>query len=205
MEETKKPRRRLPSGRTVKRCLCVIIAAAVLFKIVDAFVLWNSYYERYYEGLITMCSIDEKKALDPVSRWGYAPYVFSDGSRKCTLAFTKPSMGSYNMGIQLDNTGFFDNNADESYTEPIYYGGSSYNYEVKATLYRGGRVVYKGYIYIGGDEFSGGEPCGFTIKEHGVFDYHYGESEEEKKTAEKLRPEIMKIKDELQSEIVEKL
>ena len=202
-----KPERKRINAGAVKKFVCVLLTVAVVLKIAD-YCMWPGYYDKYYNGLMKLCSIDEGNTLDGVSGWGYAPYEFSDGSRKCTLAYVKPSRGHYTLRIQLDNTGFFTTNysvLEEGYIEPIKYDGSSYDYEVYALIGRFGRVRYKGYIYIGGDEFNGGEPCGFEIKDNEVFDYDYGVTDDHKQIAEKLRPEIMKIKAELENEIVGKL
>lgn len=208
-ESTKAPKqsRIKINSKAIKTALCVLLAVAVVLKIID-YCMWPAYNDKYYNGLLKLCSIDEGKTLDGMSGWGYMPYEFSDGSRKCTLAYAKPSRGHYTLRIQLDNTGFFTTNysvLEEGYTDPIYYEGSSYDYEVYAMIGRFGSVRYEGYIYIGGDEFEGGDPCGFEIKDNKVFDYKYGVPDEYKQTAERLRPEIIKIKAELENEIVGKL
>ena len=201
-------KRRKINGKVVKITLCILLAIAVAIKMID-YCMWPAYNDKYYNGLLKLCSIDEENTLDGMSGWGYAPYEFSDGSRKCTLAYAKPSRGHYTFRVQLDNSGFFTTDYDElvknGYIEPIKYDNASYSYEVYALVGRSGRVSYKGYIYIGGDEFSGGDPCGFEIKDNDVFEYNYGVPDNYKQIAEKLRPEIMKIKAELENEIIGKL
>lgn len=199
-----KHKRRIINRKVIKICICTLLIIGVLFKIVDH-CMWPSYYEKYYKGLIKICEIDEDKAADGMSGWGYAPYEFSDGSRKCTLAYSKPSRGDYSLRIQLDNTGFFEVYSPDIYKEPIFFDNISYDYEIYAMVGRFGSVRYTGYIYIGGDEFTSGDPCGFDIKDNEVFDYHHGVSDDHKQIAETLKPEIMKIKNELQNEIIEKL
>ena len=186
------------SDKTVKICICVLLALAVIAKVIDVS-LWKGYNQKYYDGLISLRSIDEEKALDSTSGWSYAPYEFSDGSRKCTLAYTKPSTGHYTLRIQLDNTGFFDVYPSDEYLEPIKYDGAEYDYEIYAMIGRFDSVRYTGYVYIGST------PCGFDIKNNDALDFKYGVSDEHKQTVEKLHPEIMKIKNELQNEIVKKL
>ena len=199
-----KHKRRIINRKRIKICICMLLIIGILFKIVDH-CMWPSYYDRYYNGLIKLCGIDEEKALDSTSGWSYAPYEFSDGSRKCTLEYSKPSRGHFNMGIQFNNTGFFDEDTHKSHMVPLEYNNISYDYEICATVGRFGSIRYTGYIYIGGDEFTGGDPCGFDIKDNEVFDYHHGVADDHKQIAETLKPEIMKIKNELQNEIIEKL
>lgn len=190
--------------RKIKICICTVLILLLAVKIVDVS-FWRGYYENYYLGLIKLYDIDEKAALDGVSGWSYVPYEFSDGSRKCTLTYTKPKTGSYNMRIQLDNTGFFDagDHPEESYTKPIessYSGIDYFDYEIGVTIGRFDRIRYSCYLTT-----DTGEICGFDIKDDGSFSYHYGVKDNNKRAVESVKPEIMKIKKELDEEILKKL
>ena len=61
-----KHKRRIINRKVIKICICTLLIIGILFKIADH-CMWPSYYDRYYNGLIKLCGIDEEKALDSTS------------------------------------------------------------------------------------------------------------------------------------------
>ena len=53
-----KHKRRIINRKVIKICICTLLIIGILFKIVDH-CMWPSYYDRYYNGLIKLCGIDD--------------------------------------------------------------------------------------------------------------------------------------------------
>lgn len=158
-------------------------------------VMWNNYYDKYYEYFIDKNNIDVS-SIDQMSSWGYVPYKFKGAD--ITLEFHKPQKGSYTFAVGL----LSEYGEITDYWE-VPFNECKYVYEFCIDIDRFGKRDYT--IFFDTYEFSMNssyECFGIEIKEDGTFIYDsdgFSEmTDENRKVIEYHRDDILDLKSEVE-------
>ena len=200
------------SEKSVKKIsfkTAAIAFAAVIITVTTIFIIygikkherWLEFYDKYYIGFLEKNNIDEKTSYSRDKDIRYVKY--DDGTYKCMLRYTKPEPDDLHFGIVLDATSDMECSIPlkTSLSDKLYY------YYINAYLTENGRPAY--YIFL--NELSPEESISyhqiaFKIDNEGNILLKNKDipelSADDKAVLNDLMPEIMKLKDIIENEIL---
>jgi hypothetical protein len=194
-----RPQKRLNNKILALTAVIILSIAAVIFLINRAG--WNDYYQNYYTRFIEHNNIDKDSTLDTSSGWGYFLYEDKAGGRQLTVEYHKPKKNEYTFGVGVISHSLLkkQNTYFENYWT-LSNDNRKYAYEMVCSVGKKGKRTYRVYINpYEPNSTTSYSVYGVLVDENGNLNFDVKDSPElsaeERATVEKLKGDILELKE----------